>query len=188
MNRTTHTIVDLPDVRYRRSGRAKYQRITVGADRTITVTVPRGRSMGDAEEFVRSKIEWIKKQLEKMDQYENLQEVPDLNIDLVKAQDELFGRLKHFSEKYDLPFRRAMFRCQKTRWGSCSSLNNINLNINIAFLPAHLQDYILLHELCHIRHKNHGKKFWAELDKYVDGKAKLLQKEMRGHRMKVSQR
>ena len=124
-----------------------------------------------------------------MDQYNaNPQEAPDLDIDLVKGQEELLARLKHFSEKYDLPFCRATFRCQKTRWGSCSSLNNINLNINIAFLPAHLQDYILLHELCHIRHKNHGKKFWAELDKYVGGKAKLLQKEMRGHKIKVSQR
>ena len=61
MTATTHTIADLPAVRYKRSMRAKYQRITVRADRTITVTVPRGRSMRDAEKFVRSKIEWIKK-------------------------------------------------------------------------------------------------------------------------------
>jgi hypothetical protein len=180
----THTITDLPDVRYRRSGRARYQRITVGHDRTITVTVPRGRSQEEAERFVRSKVDWIKKQLKKIGQYNaKPQEKPDLTIDLDKAQDELFERLRHFSKKYDLPFRRAAFRCQKTRWGSCSSRNNISLNINIAFLPVHLQDYILLHELCHIRHKNHGKRFWAQLDKYVGGSAKLLQKEMREYRV-----
>ena len=186
MATTTHTIVDLPDVRYRRSVRAKYQRITVGRDRTITVTVPRGRSQADAEVFVRSKVDWIKKQLKKIDQYNAKPQEPlDLTIDIDKAQDELFERLRHFSKTYDLPFRRATFRCQKTKWGSCSSQKKISLNINIAFLPVHLQDYILLHELCHIRHMNHSKKFWVELDKYVDGKAKLFQKEMREHRMKV---
>ncbi len=186
MATTSHTIADMPDVRYRRSVRAKYQRITVGRDRTITVTVPRNGSRQEAERFVRSKIDWIKKQLKKIDQYNaKPQETPDLTIDIDKVQDELFDRLRHFSKKYNLPFRRAAFRCQKTRWGSCSSQNNISLNINITYLPAHLQDYILLHELCHIRHKNHGKKFWAQLNKYVDSKAKSLQKEMRKYRMKV---
>ena len=55
----------------------------------------------------------------------------------------------------------------------------------IAYLPKELQDYILLHELCHIRHKNHSKKFWAELDKYVDGRSKELRKELKGCRMRM---
>lgn len=99
--------------------------------------------------------------------------------ELVQAQNELFARLEHFSRKYDLPYARAAFRCQKTRWGSCSSKNNISLNINIAYLPPHLQDYILLHELCHIRHKNHSKQFWVQLDKYCDTSAKALAKELK---------
>ncbi|MHC5088067.1 MAG: M48 metallopeptidase family protein, partial [Planctomycetota bacterium] len=81
--------------------------------------------------------------------------------------------------------RRAAFRCQKTKWGSCSNQNNISLNINIAFLPEHLQDYILLHELCHIRHMNHSKAFWAQLDEYCGGKAKEYAKELKTHPMKI---
>jgi predicted metal-dependent hydrolase len=99
------------------------------------------------------------------------------------AQDELFSRLDYFSDEYNLPYNRAAFRCQKTRWGSCSDKNNISLNINIAHLPKELQDYILLHELCHIKHKNHSKKFWAELDKCVGGRAKLLQKGLRKYKI-----
>ena len=111
---------------------------------------------------------------------------PELSRDeLNGAQDELFSRLEYFSKKHRLPYNRAAFRCQKTKWGSCSSRNNISLNINIAFLPVHLQDYILLHELCHIRHKNHGKKFWTELDTYCGGQAKGYAKELKTHRIRM---
>ncbi|MCK5074673.1 MAG: M48 family metallopeptidase, partial [Bacteriovoracaceae bacterium] len=106
--------------------------------------------------------------------------------ELIKAQKYLFSRLDHFSNIYNFPYNRAVFRCQKTKWGSCSNKNNINLNINIAFLPRELQDYILLHELCHIRHKNHSKEFWNELDRYVGGRAKEMSKELRKYRMRMS--
>ncbi|MDD5459319.1 MAG: M48 family metallopeptidase [Phycisphaerae bacterium] len=81
---------------------------------------------------------------------------------------------------------RAIFRCQKTKWGSCSGKNNINLNINISFLPENLQNYILLHELVHTKVKNHSKLFWTELDKYTQSKAKELAKELKNYRMKIT--
>ena len=182
---TTQTISGLPPISYTRSTRAKHLRITIKPTKTITVTIPRNTTQQQAQQFLQSKISWIKKHLQKIDQYNKLQNTPDITIDLDKAQDELFGRLDYFSDKYDLPYKRAAFRCQKTKWGSCSSKNNISLNVNIAYLTKELQDYILLHELCHTRHKNHNKKFWGELDRYVGGRAKELQKEMRGCRMMV---
>ena len=184
---TTHPTTNLPPIHYTRSTRAKHLRITIHPTPTITVTIPKHTTKQQAQQFLQSKISWIKKQLQKIDQQEQLQQSqPDLpNIDINKAQDELFNRLEYFSDKYNLSYNRATFRCQKTKWGSCSSKNNINLNINVAYLSKKLQDYILLHELCHIRHKNHSKKFWAELDRYVGGRAKLLQKELRGCRMRV---
>jgi len=74
-------------------------------------------------------------------------------------------------------------RNQKTRWGSCSNLNNINLNINLVSLTQDLMDYVILHELLHTKIKNHSKKFWAQLDKYVGGKAKYLDKRLKKHRL-----
>ena len=182
---TNQTISELPPITYTRSWRAKYQRITVQRDKTIVVTIPRNGSKRQGREFVESKISWIKKQLQKIDQYEKQQDSPDLAIDLEKAQDELFGRLDYFSDKYNLPYNRVVFRCQKTKWGSCSGKNNISLNINIAYLSKELQDYVLLHELVHIKIKNHSKKFWGELDRLVGGEAKLLQKELRRFRMMI---
>ncbi|RKY13936.1 MAG: hypothetical protein DRP52_01415 [Planctomycetota bacterium] len=175
------------NIAYRRSARAKRMRITIAPTQVITVTVPANSSLERAKEFVQSKQIWIQKHLTKMRQAKDLQkDQPELSREeLNKAQDGLFARLERFSNEYNLPYRRAAFRCQKTKWGSCSSQNNISLNINIAFLPEHLQDYILLHELCHIRHMNHSGDFWVQLDQYCDGKAKAYAKELKTHRMKT---
>ena len=175
------------NIAYRHSARAKRLRITVHPTQAVTVAVPAGTSLERAKEFVLSKQAWIQKHLTKMRKMESSQKKqPELSRDeLNKAQDDLFIRLERFSDQYNLPCRRAAFRCQKTRWGSCSSQNNISLNINIAFLPEHLQDYILLHELCHIRHMNHSKAFWTQLDQYCGGTAKEYAKELKTHRMKI---
>ncbi|MHC5137715.1 MAG: M48 family metallopeptidase [Planctomycetota bacterium] len=175
------------NVSYRRSRRAKNMRITIHPTQAITVTVPVNLSLKHAEAFVRSKQAWIQKHLQKMRGSQSNQPAqPQLSQEeLNRAKDKLFSRLEYFSEKYKLPYNRAAFRCQKTKWGSCSGQNNISLNINIAFLPEHLQDYILLHELCHIRHKNHSKDFWTQLDTYCDGRAKDYAKELKTYRMKI---
>ena len=182
----TETMHDLK-IAYRRSKRARNLRITIDPTPAITVTVPSNRSLKYAEEFVQSKQAWIQKHLRSMQLSQRNQPVqPKLSQDeLNQAQDELFSRLDYFSRKHDLPYNRAAFRCQKTKWGSCSSQDNISLNINLAFLPAHLQDYVLLHELCHIRHKNHSKAFWTQLDRYCDGRAKEYAKELKTHRIRM---
>ena len=162
-------------------------RITINPSQAVTVTVPTRVAMAEAEEFVRSKQAWIQKHLETMRQrQQSLGDQPELSdAQLEQAQADLFGRLERFSQRNNLPYNKAAFRCQKTKWGSCSPQNNISLNINLVYLPAHLQDYILLHELCHIRHKNHGKTFWRLLDQYCDGKAKLYAKELRAYGMRI---
>jgi len=178
-------IAELGSVRFARSARAKYQRITVRQDRTITVTIPRRGSVVKARKFLQSKIPWVQKQLRKIDRRAETIRPADMNIDLEKAQEELFDRLERLSREYDLPFNRVAFRCQKTKWGSCSARNNISLNINIAYLPRHLQDYLLMHELVHTKFKNHSKHFWRELDRYTNHQAKALTKELKKHRMTI---
>ena len=73
-------------------------------------------------------------------------------------------RLDRYSEQFNLPYQRLTVRAQKTRWGSCSAKKNINLNYRLIFLPEHLMNYVLLHELAHIRHMNHSKQFWCLLE------------------------
>lgn len=88
-------------------------------------------------------------------------------------------RVKYFAEKYNFKIKDIKLKNAKTRWGSCSSTNNINLNIHLIRLPDHLLDYVILHELAHTVHKNHGKKFWDLVNELTDGKAIGYRAEMR---------
>ena len=76
-------------------------------------------------------------------------------------------RLHHFNQYYELEWKRVAIRNQRRCWGSCSSLKNLNFNYKILFLPSHLQDYIVVHELCHLAHLHHGPEFWSLVSEQV---------------------
>ena len=102
MSTRTLNISNLGSVTFTRSQRAKYQRITIRPDKTITVTIPRRGSIDEAKQFLKSKISWIQKQLQKIDQRAKPQDATDLNIDLEKSQMNLFNRAKKFSEDHSI--------------------------------------------------------------------------------------
>ena len=161
-------------VLFERSKRAKRVIISVKPFNGVRVAVPYRLSFHKAMEFVRTKADWIKIHLEKMEQYEreyNSRPGIEEAIDKEKAKEVLTGKLEQLAEKHGFVYHRVFFRNQKTRWGSCSSQNNISLNMKLVKLPDELMDYVLLHELVHTRRKDHSKAFWAELDKIMgDGK------------------
>jgi len=96
------------------------------------------------------------------------------------AKNYLPKRAKYFAEKFDLHYKKVTIKNTKTRWGSCSSINNINLNLHLMRLPDKLIDYVILHELTHTKIKNHQKEFWDLLD-IISGNAKGLDKELKKH-------
>jgi predicted metal-dependent hydrolase len=69
-------------------------------------------------------------------------------------------RLEYFNDFYKFEYKRVAIKNHKTRWGSCSEKKNLNFNYRVAFLEPHLRDYVIIHELCHLREFNHGPKFW----------------------------
>lgn len=93
-------------------------------------------------------------------------------------------RLNEFARKHQLTYNRVTIKNNRSRWGSCSQKNNINLSLHLMRLPSHLIDYILLHELAHTLHKNHGRRFWQRLEKICPD-AKSLDKELRGYRIEI---
>jgi predicted metal-dependent hydrolase len=170
-----------------RKSRVKNLRITVRPDRTIVVTVPWLCSMAYAETYVQSKKAWIEKVFRRLDTADCNHKAKPLNqIELKQGQVRLFERLKELALQHGFFYRKAAFRNQKTRWGSCSSRNHISLNIHLLTLPTHLQDYVLLHELAHTEHKNHSKAFWTRLDELLSGKARQYNKELRNYRVGVA--
>ncbi len=100
----------------------------------------------------------------------------------VSAKNYLPHRLHQLSKIHGFHYNRVFIKNLKSRWGSCSHVNNINLNLHLMRLPDHLIDSVLLHELCHTVEKNHGSGFWGLMNKVTDGKAKLLDKEMKNYR------
>ena len=77
-----------------------------------------------------------------------------------RAEDCLPPLLNQLSERTGLVFNRVGIRSQKTRWGSCSARGNISLNDQLLFLPRASVEYLMIHELCHLRHLNHSRAYW----------------------------
>ncbi|MCD6055222.1 MAG: uncharacterized protein K0R12_184 [Gammaproteobacteria bacterium] len=84
-----------------------------------------------------------------------------LNFLHYQAKIHLEPWLKRLSEEHALPYRSLQIRSQHRRWGSCSHRGDISLNDKLLFLPPNLVNHVLIHELCHTRHLNHSKHFWA---------------------------
>ena len=83
------------------------------------------------------------------------------------ARELTLARLWHFNQHYNLEWNRVAIRNQRRCWGSCTSLKNLNFSYKILFLPPHLQDYIFVHELCHLQELNHGRNFWALVEEQI---------------------
>jgi predicted metal-dependent hydrolase len=98
--------------------------------------------------------------------------VPDHAVDLRRAIEshlwslaaqELPPRVFEYAAMHQLPVRRVTVRNQRTRWGSCSRRGTVSLNWRLIQTPPQVQDYIVLHELCHLREMNHSERYWREV-------------------------
>jgi len=173
------------NVLFERSHRAKRLNITVRPSRGVRVAVPHWMTFEEAHKIVSARSGWIRKHTLKIER-ERLKDetfIKDLPvIEKKEARIKITERLDELAQKYGFTYNRVFIRSQKTRWGSCSAKNNINLNIKLARLPEELLDYVILHELVHTKVKNHGLAFWAELDKIL-GEAKKIDAKMRPYRL-----
>jgi predicted metal-dependent hydrolase len=94
-----------------------------------------------------------------------------------EAKQHLPDRTRLLAEKLVMTIQHVQVRNNKTRWGSCSGKNSISLNIHLMRLPENLCDYVIVHELGHVVHKNHSKRYWDFLEQVLPG-AKKLDKQL----------
>lgn len=160
---------EIPKYTLRKSKRARRARIAVRCDGSVVVTAPLGASRSLVEKLVSEKRKWI---LSKIDFFKKMDggEVRNFSRgDYLKHKDRALKiikeRIDFYNENYRLSFNEIRVKDQKTRWGSCSKKGNLNFNYKIMFLPENLRDYIIVHEMCHLKELNHSRKFWALLEK-----------------------
>ena len=95
-----------------------------------------------------------------------------------RAQQRIRERLDHFIPLVGRAPGRVTIREQRTKWGSCSAKGNLNFNCLLMLAPEEVMDYVIVHELCHLRHMDHSKDFWAEVGS-IDPAFKAHQKWLR---------
>jgi hypothetical protein len=171
----------------RTSRKARRMRLVVSCDGSLTATKPFGISENAVERFILEKSKWI---FSKIDYFKKSdfkvfgkghRKYPESKSDALKFVGE---KISHFNKLYNFRFNKINIKNQKTRWGSCSGKGNLNFNYKILFLPARAADYIVVHELCHLKEMNHSKKFWNLVAQAVPDwleVRKELKKTMIGH-------
>ncbi len=165
-------------VTFRKSVRTRRISIRVHPTKGVTVSCPYMVPYAAAQLFFRSKRDWVLQTIEKQrEKYKDIHpatagEIADLRR---RAKAELPPRITELADRYGFIFNRLAIKHNSTNWGSCSTRNNINLNLNIVRLPQALSDYILLHELCHLKHHDHGSAFHLLLEHVLtDNTLKLI--------------
>ena len=133
----------------------------------ISISVPYLLPYSAALAFFKLKREWVMQTVSRQKaRYKDVPKAEPGQIEAMRrqAKAELPVRLKELADRYGFVYNKVTIKHNSTNWGSCSTRNNINLNLNIVRLPSPLRDYILLHELCHLRHHDHGQAFHLLLE------------------------
>ena len=192
-------------VHFVRSLKARRYILRVRPDGAVRVTVPRGGSLKQAQEFVEKHTEWIAKQLQQprhphqlwqhgteilfrgqrvplavesnhngivvrfADQHVVVRHTSDLRPAVERhlwqlARTELPVRTTALATQHGLTVHRVVVRNQRSRWGSCSRRGTVSLNWRLILMPDFVRDYIVLHELMHLRELNHSRRFWQQVE------------------------
>ena len=158
----------LGEVTLRKSIRSRRISIRVHPGHGILVTVPVHVPYAMGIAFLESRREWARAALERSAaRNADLPEGETIESLRAAAKAYLPDRLRSLATKYGFRFNRITIKHNTSNWGSCSSKGNINLNLNLMRVSRPLQDYILLHELTHLRHPDHGAAFHAELERLL---------------------
>ena len=151
-------------IEFVRHPRARRYVIRVRGDGTVRVTIPRGGSKREAQDFARRQQRWIEQERERVaeDATRSLETTPPEVVRELRARAarELPRRILELAVEHDLHVSRISVRNQRWRWGSCSRSGHICLNWRLVRMPPDIRDYVMIHELMHLRRMDHSPTFW----------------------------
>ena len=226
------------EINFKKSLKARNISIKIKPFDGVIVTVPRFLSFKIAEDFVKSKMNWINKNLNKIQTQEKLQTTfsigtifqtrfHSININStlltensfvkenkyieiyisdnngvqslenqlyirniieqtwrLEAKSYLPNRVDEIAIKHNFIYQKLSIKNTKTRWGSCSFKNNINLSLHLMRLNEDLIDYVILHELVHTKVKNHSREFWSTLEQHCPN-SKYLDRKLKNYSLRI---
>lgn len=157
-------------------------RLAIYPDGAFVVTAPQWYPVCIINRFIAEKAEWIYGKLKNVDP-EALAHKMQTESSNYKMQKRLAGeiiqqRIEFFNRNYNFYYGRVSVKNQRSCWGSCSWKKNLNFSYKIANLPERLRDYVIVHELCHLKELNHGSRFWKLVERVIPG-YKNLRKELK---------
>jgi predicted metal-dependent hydrolase len=165
----------------RKNSLARNIRISINREGEVALTVPRFVPERFAENFLISKADWIISQVNKINDakpFKNLLKYPPYKTSRKEAHQILKKKVEEVNEFYNFKYGRITIKNQRTCWGSCSRRGNLNFNYKLAFMDDKYADYVVTHELCHLKELNHSKRFWTLVAERLPN-YKIVQKEMR---------
>lgn len=154
-------------VEYVRHARARRYLLRVRIDGSVRATIPRGGSKREAQRFVESQASWIAEQQRVAAAVRAARRPPAPRAETAalkrRAAAELPPRLQALAQRFGLTVHKISIRNQRWRWGSCSRQAHICLNWRLIQMPDWVRDYVLIHELMHLRRMDHSPAFWAHV-------------------------
>ena len=158
------------EFKFRKNPLSKCLRILLSESNTVLVTMPKRASFKCAKDFALKNLDEIKRVINNREQKSYFLDGIEFTTKeefrkylRKKAKTYLPKRLEEIAQRFGYKYNKVALKFMKSRWGSCSYKNNINLNISLVTLENELIDYVLLHELVHTVEKNHGEAFWARV-------------------------
>lgn len=146
--------------------------IHISDEGKVLIKAPVTASKAAIENFLIEKRSWILKKLEKFQKNQEMAAkmgiiTPEEKREIRKAAKKIIGeRVEHYAKLSGIKYGNIRYGFQKSRWGSCSGKGNLNFNCLLVLMPLEVLDSVVVHELCHRRHMNHSKQFYAEVLKY----------------------
>lgn len=163
------TVFENLEYTLKRVPRAKRVRIYIKPEGKVLVTAPKWVPQYKVREYVATQTEWIKEKLEHVAITQNFPKLSTSELQRIKKQalKSFATRLEELNADYGFVYKKVSIRNQSTRWGSCSKSGTLSFNYRLYFLSPELQDYVLVHELCHLKEMNHSTKFWGLVERVV---------------------
>ena len=169
-----------------RSWRARSIRLVVRPDGTLRLTYPLFTPKSRAIAFAESKLRWIEHTRQRLrERQSNIPTITPSEVERLRREARKYipSTIERLARDNGFTYTSLRISSAHTRWGSCSGKNGISISLFVMLLPEHLREFIILHELCHTRHHNHSAAFHTLLNTLVEGRERLLDRELKSHRI-----